>query len=450
MNSAHGIRVFAHAYTVFVESLASHWITSVIPVIATVNFKITDNSEKSGAASKYFIWYFVGLIAGSFIWPLVVRYMSKRSSIFLGLALQGVFNFLVGASSTFGWMCFWRFFFGASHVVNSIGKDFVYDFASHSQRQFVFSMRSVAIFTSCFIGPLLGYYVYYATGRSLTQTLTYISMLYITACLAQLIVFFWMEQAHHSHEVHPEETHHLTAEDGDIHHEVHVAKKAQIGIWTMVKYIAKNQSLRNLVLGYCLVFAVYNTQLFLVVFYVETAWKDDGLGLTDREVSYIVMAVFFPIVLFFFLSSKLIPKHMSIYTLFKIIIFSNIGFLVIVPGFRDWGNGLDEQTREPIIYAFSAIFMTLNPNLISPFLNFTMNNRIPKNGRTTFNALTFLGVSLAVIGVFSTVVPLFSQSMFDPEWTAHRPYNKYVCFAALDVLLGIGAYLLRKPDEHKD
>ena len=161
--------------------------------------------------------------------------------------------------------------------------------------------------------------------------------------------------------------------------------------------------------------------------------------------SYLVLAVFLPIIMVFVLSNRLIPKYMTIFTLFKVVILANMFFLLLIPAMRDLTNGLTHHQQLIIIYGLVSLFLTFNPNLISPFLNFRMNNQIPRNGRTTFNSITFVGCSLCVIAIFSTVLPLFSRTMYDPVFTQYSPYSKYICFIILDIILAAGAFLLRKP-----
>jgi hypothetical protein len=434
---------------VFVESIGSHWILSVMPVIVSENFGTSREEEKSGAASRYFIYFFVGLIIGSLAWPIVVRYIPKRECIILGLLFQALTNYLVGTAPTFGYLCFWRFWFGFFHLVNTLGKDFLYEFADHTQRQSIFIMRSIAVLISSFFGPLFGYLVYYGTGKSLASSLAVISLIYLSAVVFFAIVFYCSPFIAHAHDFSSEETQSLNVEEGAVHAEINLVRHKQIGVWPMLKFIARKKELRNLVLGFWMVFSVYNTQMLLSVFFIETPWHSQGLGLSDKEVSYLVVAVFLPIIMIFVISNKLVPKRITMFSLFQVVIFANMLFMLLVPAMRDLTTGLTHHQRLLLIYVLVSLFLTFNPNLISPFLNLHMNNQVPRNGRTTFNSITFIGCSLCVITLFATIIPLFSRTMFDPAWVQYSPYSKYVCFIVLDFVLGLGAYLLRKPAEVK-
>lgn len=450
MTALQKFRILTYVYAVFAESIGSHWILSVMPVIVTHNFGESSNEQKSSTASSYFIYYFAGLICGCLLWPVVVRFLPKRECLFLGLVLQALANYLVGHVDSFGWMCFWRFCFGAFHLVNTIGKDFLYEFVSHKGRQFVFVLRSIAVLISSFFGPLIGYYLYYGNDMSLRAALMWISAFYVVSFALFAVAFYVFPYQRPVHDHANEELHGLTEEDGAIHHESRVAPKAQVSFSAMLKYIFKRKDLRDLVLGFWMIFSVYNTQMFLTVFYIETAWADNGLGLTDREVSYLVLAVFLPIILVFLISSKVVPKHLPMYSLFRIVIGANMLFMLVIPAIRDFTGSLTRDERLYLIYGLVSLFLTFNPNLISPFLNFHMNNKVPNNGRTVFNSITFIGCSLCVIAIFSTVVPLFSKSMFDPRFTQFEPYNKYFCFVVLDLILALGMFMLKKPKSERN
>lgn len=450
MSGLQKLRILTYVYTVFVESIGTHWILSVMPVVVSENFGTDREADKSGAASDYFIYYFVGLIAGSLGWPILVRYVPKRECLVIGLALQAITNYLVGVAPTFGWLCFWRFWFGAFHLVNTLGKDFLYEFVAATERQSVFVMRSIAVLISSFFGPLFGFYIYYGTGKSLAGALAYISLIYVSAVIFFALVFYCFPVPSHGMDATLEETQSLTAEEGAAHPDIHLVRTTQISVWPMIKYIARKKDLRNLVLGFWMVFSVYNTQMVLTIFFIETPWAAGGLGLSDKEVSYLVLAVFMPIITVFVVSNKIVPKRLSMFTFFQLVILANILFLFLIPAIRDLTPNLSHHAHIDLTYLLVSLFLTFNPNLISPFLNFHMNNLVPRNGRTTFNSVTFIGCSLCVIAIFSTVLPLFSRTMYDPVFTQYAPYSKYTCFAILNVILAIGAFLLRKPSsEHR-
>lgn len=440
-------KILTYIYVVFIESLGSHWILSVIPQIVTNNFHVSDPQEKSSVGGQFFTFFFIGLISGSLVWPSVVRFIAKRDCILIGLLGQAFTNFMVGRSNSLTVMFFWRFLFGFFHCINTIGKDFLYEFAHSQHRQLIFTLRSIAVLIASFFGPIFGYMIYYSTQQSLDKSLMYISLLILSSAVLFFIAFYIVAPNQRPLENQNEESQHLMEEDSGIHNDVQVQKLVQIPLSIMLSHIFKTKDLRNLVLGFWLVFSIYNTQMFLAVFYIETAWSDYGLGLTDRQVSLLVLVIFVPTLCVFILSSALIPKHVSIFAYFRFIIVANIILLVLMPGLRDLLDGFSYQPRMQLIYSFLGIALTFNPNLISPFLNYHMNNKIPKNGRTSFNSITFIGCSCCVILMFSTIVPLFSISMFDSRFTNYAPYNKYTCFVIMDVLLIIGGILLRRPKE---
>lgn len=444
MAGPQNLRIASYVYIIFVESVASHWITSVMPVVASENLGARRDRDKSGVASDYFVYFFLGMIAGSFIWPLVVRILPKRECMVVGLFLQALSNYLVGVAPSMGWLCFWRFWFGVFHLSNSVSKDFLYDFADHTQRQSIFVMRSVAILISSFLGPLFGYYLYYGTGMSLAHSLAIISLFYLSAIFFFALAFYCFPMPSHAHDVHPDELQRLRSEDSRDAHALHLVHPTQVGVWPMAKFILRRKDLRNTVLSYYLIFAVYCNQLIITVFYIETPWKAEGLGLSDREVSFLVLAVLLPIVCLFWLSNLLVPYHIGTFTYVRAVVWANIILQFLLPGLRDLAASLSPSNQTALKYMVVSLFFTCNPNLSSPFLNVHMNNQIPHNARTTFNSITNIGLAVCALVGLLTVVPLFSRTMFDPVFTQHAPYSKYLCFAILNLILGAALLLLPK------
>ena len=433
---------------VLVEAISAHWILTVMPRIITHNFKTTLDSEKSIIASYYFISYLVGLIVGSLLWPSIVRYLSKSNCLLLGLTLQAFFCVFIGRAQTTLTLGVFRFLFGMSNTINTVGKDFIYDFVDPDSRQFVFTFRSMAVLISSLAGPVLGFYIYYGTGESFKISMVWIAALLLSASLFFFIVFVLIFPLHDVDYVQAEEETQVLIEN---HHQAKpdCPSHKQLSLLAMIKFIWTHETLRNSIFGAFFVFAVYNTQMFITFYYMEINWSEGGLGLSDKQVSHLALFMFVPILGLYLASPKIIPKYISIYSLFRVILITNILLLMMLPTLRDLLATLTIEQRNPIISTVICLYFVFNLNFISPFLNFHMNNLVPKNGRTSFNSLTFLGVCSGMILVNFTIVRIFSGTMYDPMFLAFAPFNKYISFFAFSALLLAALWLLWGPQNKK-
>ena len=71
---------------------------------------------------------------GSFAWPYLVTFSSKRNAIFIALSIQCVVNAFQLYYNSIYWLCFCRFIMGFMHNLNTVGKDFIFEFADHDHR----------------------------------------------------------------------------------------------------------------------------------------------------------------------------------------------------------------------------------------------------------------------------------------------------------------------------
>ena len=440
-------KLVVYIYAVLVESIASHWILTVMPQIITHNFKITSDSQKSTIASHYFISFFVGLIAGSFLWPFFVNYLSKRNCILGGLVCQAVANIFVGRSTNLLTMNVFRFLFGLSQTINTVGKDYIYVFVDADKRQFLFTMRSIAVMISSLIGPLIGYHIYYGTGKSFEQSTMYISAILLTGSFLFFCFFYLIFPANDVVENLEEEEVVMIESNEELADQN--MKNKQINLKKILKFILKHNELRNCLAGIFLVIGVYSTQMFVTFFYMEIDWKDQGLGLSDQEVSYLTVLVALPIVVLYLVANHFVPKRISMFTFIKLILIPNIILLALLPALRDLLQSYNALSRYQIISLVVCLYFVFNLNFLSPSTNYYMNSLVPKNGRTSLNSITFLGVCISIILINLTIVPFFSITMFDERFSAWKPYNKYICFCLFDILLIAAAILLREPKINK-
>lgn len=439
-------KISTYIYVIFVESFCSLWAMSILPQIITYNFGVSDPAYKSSIGARYNTFNYIGLVIGSFWWPICVKLMSKRNCILFGIIGQAISNYLMGQAKSMEMLYFWRAVFGFFHISHTVGKDFLYEFAATKYCQMIFTWRSIALMVSSFFAPLAGFEIYYHSNKSFGISLGYISLIYLSGALLFFIGFYIFDSPRPINPMQSEESLQLLTEPyTDPETAIYYKKQTQIGMWDMIKYCYRRKELRRLIIGYSFIFAVYNAQMFVSIFYIETPWSEKGLGLNDMEVSIIVCSVFAPILVIFLISPKYVPSKICMFSFTRIVVFLNAVLLLLLPGLRDIFDQTSLRHRIVPIYITVALSMIVNPNLASPFLNYYMNNKIPKNGRTAFNSLTYICLTVLVIIVFVTMIPFFSLTIYDPYFVQFQPYNKYFCFLFLNAMLIAGACFLRPP-----
>lgn len=136
------IRITTFAYAAALPVIYTMWIINVLPQVLVHNFGF-DKKEIATGVSYYFSSYYYGIIVGCFLWPAIGKFFYKRTSLLFGLCITAVLNYLMGISSSFLMVCVYRFLCGTMHNLNSVGKDFIYEFAhTPMHRQYGFSAKS--------------------------------------------------------------------------------------------------------------------------------------------------------------------------------------------------------------------------------------------------------------------------------------------------------------------
>ena len=289
-------------------------------------------------------------------------------------------------------------------------------------------------------GPLIGFYIYHAFDDNFRNSLLCISIILFSGTVLFFLVFsVFFPKNDIIEQIKEEEVEAILEDQEDS------KKNLQMSISAMIKFIWQNKDLRNFVLGVNLIFSVYTTEMVVTVFYLETSWSVGGLGLSDQEVSYLTFFTFIPVIVLVLILPKITPKYVTYFSLYKIIIIPHIVFFMLIPVLRDAFVTFEKNHRFVLIYFVISTFMIFNPNLISPFVNYYLNIKVPKNGRTTFNSINFLLWAIFVILIYVTILPFFSVTMFDPRFVALQPYNKYICFVLYGVILVAGIVYMKKP-----
>ena len=454
------IRLFVFGYFSFLANFLSFWIAAVLPQVVVNDLNIHDPERVSQVGAFFFSFYFLGIIVGSLAWPYVLKVFSKKNSILLALSMQGIFTALTGLSTNLPLVYACRFFTGAFNNINTVGKDFIFEFAKPAYRQYAFSLKSCFTVAGTFVGPLLGYYLYIWSGSSLRTSLFYLGALYLTAVTLFVIVFYIDFETNENHDHDPEikrkmsseEKNLIMADEGDnvtICMEKQKRKK-QKGLFIVIKEVFSNPSLRNLTIVYFLTNGIYTTKNFILIFYLEASWQDQGLGISPHLVSFVNFCVFFPCFLFLLISPMFVPAKVSYVTVIKQIVIVSIAILLSIPALRDL---IPEQKLHQytwlicLTYGLSNFF---NPKLFSPFINYYLNNNVDRYSRTSLNSITFIFSTISTAIMMTLVSPLLSVSLHNPFFKSFSPYNKYFCFVLLSMMLTFNLIYLRDTGQRKD
>lgn len=220
-------------------------------------------------------------------------------------------------------------------------------------------------------------------------------------------------------------------------------QQCQRGIPEVLRMMWANHVLRNFAIVYFLTNGIFTTRNFILVFYMEAAWRDGGLGVGAMEVSYINFYSFFLCIAFLLVSPSFVPSRISYLAIVKDIIVVSMFLMVLPPLLRDLLPDNEQPACRWAIYLTYLVSNFFNPKLFSPFINFFMNNQVDRYSRTALNSITFITSCISAAVIMTLVSPFLSISLYNDTFTAHRPWNKYFCFVLLDLLLALNLFYLR-------
>lgn len=434
------LRVFTFGFACFLPNLISFWVLAILPQIVIYNMGVHDKEQVSANCGYFFSSFYSGIIAGALIWPTIMLYISKRNAVFIGLCGLGFFNYLVGESKNLEHVYLFRFLSGMFHNLNSVGKDFVYQFAKPIFRLYSFSIKTLFTFMASFIGPFFGYYLYVWCNNDFEKSNRYITYIFLVGIALFYVVFF------------------LDFKPGDIADDPNLDEeektklmdeknenfKEQKGLIHVFKVCMKSDYLRNLSIVYFLTNGVYKTSTMLAIMYIETPWKEYGYGINSSAVSLVALIAFIPAAIMVLVSPTFVPSKISYKGFIQFFITTLAIAIFLFPFARDL---IPEQNHEE--YAITSLVLLAFlfasvPKLYSPFINYNLNNNVDKYCRTSLNSLTFILSSLSS-AIFATVVfPILGWSLYNPRFEGKVQYSKYISFLILDLGMALSLYILKK------
>lgn len=438
-------RIVTFAYAASLPVFYTMWIINVLPEILQTNFGFSKVGTANGA-SLYFSSFFYGIIVGCFAWPYIGRLFYKRTSLMIGLLLSLLFNTLMGHSESFTAVCIYRFLTGIMHNLNSVGKDFIFEFA-HTEltRQYGFNFKSSFNVAALFGGPYIGYKLYNSFDKSFERMCDFVSLLYVFGIVLFFICFYL------DYKVEGEIQTDLVGRDEEERKKLLKAKedeeKNHAGMLELTIKCLKDTYLRGIILTYIVNNAINKSSVIFMVMICTFAWADGGLGLSTGVFSVITVLSFIPAEILVLTTPMFVPKSISRYHFIKVTVFLTMLTFILVPLFRI--TMTESSIKSYFVYFVISLIFWVNPKQFSPFVNYLVNSEISKNDRTTVNSLLFLSEILGAAVCLNIMAPIFTFSFFDPAMTKHFPYNVLIPFVVLAILLSFSFVWLRTADFKK-
>lgn len=451
------VRLALHTCLNGLPYLSYQWTTLILPELLAKNFGITEKTQVSFYASLLYVSYFCGLFVSCFIWPFMVKFVSKRRLILFSTTMFGVITMCSGIGNSLIVVLIARFLCGMCLNVNSIGKDLLFEFCKGQLRQVGLSLDSASSLTMNLVSPIIGMLLYHATGSNLQLTLIYIGSVFLLFAALFLVFFFmvpYREKHRNSFSIEEEREnelrHRAQVEEGQPLMEkkngfmqLQTRKTREVIYWC-IHY----KSLRNPIIIYAISLGITNADLLLTVLYLEMAWKDSGYGIPASTLSLIFAFSVIPACMMLVILPWICPRKITYATMMRVFM-SIFSFAVLLtPTTRDLIPEANHENFKWIIYAIVFVKNCTSAKLFAPFIHFHLNSKCNRYIRTLINTINFVCSTLFTILLVNLLVPMLSILMFHPRFTAYAPWNKYPLFLILVILQFVALVLVE--DEQGD
>ena len=437
MDSQPILRIITFSISAAIFTLQIMWMLIVLPKILRTNFGFAQ--EDVPLASAYFYnAHFAGMIVSCFLWPVLNRHLAKRTSLLLGLFTIFVFNTLMSIFTSFFWFCFFIFMVGVGSNSNSVGKDFIFEFALKPiYRQYALTIKSVFNIICISGGPFFGYMLYNYFNEDFTKVLLVISGIFAIVIVLFIFVFFVNYDLKNQLKLDS-----FAEEENPIVKEALQTPEEPRGMVQLFKECFSNSYLRALMLTYIITNAFAKSANVIIVIYAETCWEQQGLGLSIRAMSLISFFSIFPSILILLQAPFYVPKNIHYFTFIRTMILLMLITVISVPSFRDlFGK---ETVGNPLVYLILSFIFWSNPKSFSPFLNYLLNSEVKRHERTTLNASLFF---IEIVGAMITMhcfALIYKLMLYSDITLKLGVFAKYVTFLLLASLLSIPVLLLKK------
>ena len=436
------VRVVIFGFLTQLPIFLTLWSLTILPDILKINFEVEDSGQRTKVASKFYTSFFYGIIVGSLTWPYLLKCMSKRNALLYAITLQGILNIVMGGTRNLNLVYTIRFISGTLHNLNTVGKDFIFDFCDDVHGQYAFNFKSCFGLLASFAGPFIGYYIYEFSGESFFLSCLVVSCFYLLGIIGFIIFFYWVRDDIKTLRKFP------TVADEDELAQLNpktdnVMKREQHGIKETLVYISSNKQILAYITAYVLANGTFKTMNLISVFFLEAPLEKEGLGVTSKQLTYITLASYFPCLLLLMVSPALVPKKISYTTFICICMLLFSLFIGIYPILKDILSPENFSSFSWMIYTNQFLLLVANPKLFSPFINFLIGKAVPRSMRTSANAITFISSTLCSALLMNAISSVYSFSISDSiggVWLGG--FRKYIAFYILIAILLLCVTLL--------
>lgn len=428
------IRLATFGFLNFLPMLTTQWSTIVLPEIIQTNLHVMDKTQLSFIAGYFYISFFYGRLLGTFVWPIMVKVVSKKICLLISILIMGVANACSGIGMHMLTICFCRFIAGIALNIHTVGKDFLFEFCDENYRQLGLSIDSSFSLLGGLAGPFIGHYLYYRFDKNFETTCLAIAFLFFIGFILFFHVFF-ISYTPPLNVSHTDEE--MTKMLG--HHGQQIEST---DVKSVIRKCYQDPSIRGLILMYGISVAATECDLILSVLYLQVDWKNYGLGIDSYVLSKISLLCFIPSCFLLLGSSKFVPKHIKYvnYIRYVLILFTILVF--ITPLLRDIIPTKSHESYNYIIYAAQSIKYTINPHVFAPYVHYLINKRANKHIRTILNSINFVVSTFIIVISMNIIIPLLSISLYSPLFADYRSYSKDLSFFIVSFLAIISLFIL--------
>jgi MFS family permease len=379
----------------FVVFLTNAWTTIDLQPIIQINLGI-EKSRISTIASLMYSSFFAGMLVSCFLWPVIVKKISKLWCIIWAFIIVGVLNLLCYKIINIWFIILCRFLSGVFQNIHTVGKDFLFDVF---ERKYA---KKGLILDSCFgllghlVAPVIGHWLYEHSYKSFEITCFKISMIFFaTICIFYL--FFEICQMKSlklkevdsfdlndykkvdssSQDLRTEKSQdkgklkikelkdtrwsptQKSEHDDDVvlmNQEKEVVNRnknsssdlfsitssstveviSDDSLWSVFKSSFKDKKMRSLMILYGISSACTNSEIIISMLYIQMKWEEQGLGLQAEQVVSLSIICFFPSVVILLFSGEVVPSKISVKSFTSIVILIFSLSVVSLPLLRDF------------------------------------------------------------------------------------------------------------------
>lgn len=234
-----------------------------------VNFDQNSSYMNGIACKNFFTWFYWGMIAGSFIWPFIIKYVSLRNSLLSALVVQMIATYYMSQTTNLQVIFILRLICGLFMNINNVGKAFIFQFAPESLQQWGFTCKNTWGIIASFLCPILGYKIYNMLNQDFFKVCIYVSILYFVSILIYYIIFYIFTTIKPYNEEKKEDEEEKI-ELINKENKVNIDQPEDLySLWGITKFIWSQVYLRNFIIVYMITNGVFKTMNLLSVLFLE-------------------------------------------------------------------------------------------------------------------------------------------------------------------------------------